>query len=505
MRRCIIRQTALALCPLAFCLGASAHAETLLRGVERLTPSASLRIMGGEEAAEGAWPWQVYIQVPLLVKGEKRSASCGGSVIAPRWVLSAAHCFVHSGDMTTDNSRSTMVIEGLKRVHPGSDQKPEFLASHSVSEIIVHPGYNPKTSENDIALMHMRESAQVASIAPLLTSDLDLEAPGAHAIVTGWGRLKEVEQQNDSLLDAVTHQPVTLAEVMPEHLMQVEMPLVDVEQCSAANHQSPNVSGVIDQRNLCAGVPEGGKDSCQGDSGGPLVASRDGKSFKQIGVVSWGVGCGRVGFPGIYTRVSAFAPWIKSVVGRDLEVVDAAPPPAPPPEPAPNPGFDNSAGVAINFDKGDHVRLGDRVAYSVSTRKAGYLAIFDATPDGKLTQIFPNDRSLAGAGVRGTRLTPERPLLVPNYQNPYRGFDVQVTGERGKGAMVAVLSDEPLTSLEQPSAPKTFGAKEGHSMLDRLQRELIRDLTVQSSSGAGGARGGAKPGWSVDIREYTVE
>ena len=102
------------------------------------------------------------------------------------------------------------------------------------------------------------------------------------------------------------------------------------------------------------------------------------------------------------------------------------------------------------------------------------------------------------------RLTPERPLLIPNYRNPYHGFDVVVTGERGKGAMVAVLSDKPLQSLERASVPKTFNASEGRSLIDCLQMELFRNLTVEGGGGAR-TRAGAKPNYSVDVREYTVE
>jgi hypothetical protein len=410
-------------------------------------------------------------------------------------------------DSSLDKSKPIAVVEGLKRMNLGSNQKPEFTAVHEISEVSVNPSYNPDTHENDIALLHLREKATAETVAPLFAANAFLENPPLKAIVTGWGHMKDVEQRDDgTYVDLLTHANVAASEVMPDRLMQVELPLVDLDECKTRNQ---SVKGVIDARNLCAGVPEGGKDSCQGDSGGPLVARREDGSWTQIGVVSWGVGCGRPGFPGVYTRVSAFAGWIKSVAGRDLVIAqDEAPAPKPEPqnEPQPNPAFDNSAGVTITFAKGDHVHLGDLVSYRVSTRKAGYLAILDATPDGKLTQVFPNARSLASPGAARpeiTRLGPERPLLVPNYDNAYRGFNVRVTGERGKGMMVAVLSDEPLTSLGLPDAPKTFASQsEALSAIDRLRKELARNLTIQGSSGG---RESTKPNWSVDMHEYIVE
>ncbi len=494
-------------------LAPAAQAETMVNVLRGLTFSETTRVVGGEIAAEGAWPWQTVILIPVIAKGEKTSSLCGGSVIASQWILSAAHCFVPEHGNTADKSRKTRVLEGLKRIHKGPKGGGEFIAAHDAAEIFVHPDYNMHTHENDIALVHLREKTKVESVAPLLRPEPVLESPPSRAIVTGWGQLHDVEEREDhTLVDVQTHEPVSQDALMPDRLMQVELPLVGVADCKAANSKT---SGVIDARTLCAAVPEGGKDSCQGDSGGPLVSKRDDHSWTQIGVVSWGVGCGRRDFPGVYTRVSAFADWMKSVMGKDLVVVaqdpqpQPKPQPQPEPEPQPNPALDNVAGVAINFEHGDRVRAGDRVAYQVSTRKAGYLAIFDATPDGKLTQVFPNAKSVAapgGARVEAARLTPERPMLIPNYKNPYRGFDVRITDQRGKGAMVAILSDEPLTSLEAPSEPKTFSSQEqAMSALERLRKELERNLVLQGQGDNNGARAGQKPNWSVDVREYFVE
>lgn len=480
-----------------------ASAQTMQRSLRELAPSASLRVIGGVEVGDGAWPWQVFIAIPIVKDGRKGNAGCGGSLIAAQWVLSAAHCFVRN-NVSLDKSKPIAVVEGLRRMNLGSNQKPEFLAVHEISEVSVNPSYNPDTHENDIALVHLRKKATAERVAPLLVADTFLENPPLNATVTGWGYIKDIEQLGDgTFLDAQTHGNVVASEVMPTRLMQAELPLVDVDECRTKNRAA---NGVIDARNLCAGVAEGGKDACHGDSGGPLVAKREDGRWTQIGVVSWGIGCGRPGFPGVYTRVSAFADWIKSVAGRDLIVAPEERPSAKPDEPAPNPAFDNSAGVAIKFDKGDHVHAGELVSYRATTRRAGYLVILDATPDGKLTQVFPNERSLTvpgGAKLANARISPERPLLVPNYANAYRGFDVRVTGQRGKGMMIAVLSDEPLTSLGLPDGPKTFSSPaEALSAIARLRKELTRNLMIQEDSDG---HKSPKPNWSVDMHEYIVD
>ena len=303
--------------------------------------------------------------------------------------------------------------------------------------------------------------------------------------------------------------------------------MVGTDECKSLNRdaQAVHKGGIIDARNLCAAVTEGGKDSCQGDSGGPLVVQTTAGGWMQIGIVSWGEGCARPGFPGIYTRVSAFGDWIKSTVGRDLVIAPddqnqtAQPAPdatgpgsngaggnapgglAPPP-----PGFDNTAGLAIAFDKGDAVRVGDMVSYRVTTRKGGYLAIFDALPDGTVKQIFPNARSLTAPGgtkPEALRLEPGAPLLVPNYRNPYRGFDVRITEPRGPGRIVAILSEEPLKSLAVPDGPKSLGSgREAVTTLERLRDELRQKWSARGL-GPGEART-LPPGWSVDVHEYVV-
>lgn len=141
-----------------------ASAQTMQRSLRELAPSASLRVIGGVEAKDGVWPWQVFIAVPIVKDGHKASASCGGSLIAPGWALSAAHCFVHK-NASLDKSKPISVVEGLKRKSLGLDERPEFVAIHETSELSINPSYNPDTHENDIALLHLSEKAAAESVA----------------------------------------------------------------------------------------------------------------------------------------------------------------------------------------------------------------------------------------------------------------------------------------------------------------------------------------------------
>ena len=243
------------------------------------------RIVGGIEAETGEWPWQVALDITT----PKGHSLCGGSVIAPRWVLTAAHCVVGNGGPLP--AHKVKVLVGNHNRHAEDGRWIEVRAIHA------HEDYErDRELENDIALLELADEAAVEAIKlPDAARAARISAPGAMATVTGWG--------------------VQDARRLSSHLLEVEVPLVGERTCLDAYGGAPDMA--IDHRTLCAGLAQGGRDSCQGDSGGPLMV-RDGDEWVQVGVVSWGQGCARVGKYGVYTNTGAFAQWVHKTTGRML-------------------------------------------------------------------------------------------------------------------------------------------------------------------------------------------
>ncbi|XP_051988450.1 trypsin-like [Xyrauchen texanus] len=233
------------------------------------------KIVGGQDAAEGSWPWQVSIQSTTF-----GGHFCGGSLINKDWVLSAAHCF-------QSVSKSTITIYlGRQRK---SDSNPNEM-SMSVSNIIIHPNYDSPKDNNDIALVQLSSSATFSAyINPVcLAAAGSILAPGTSIWVTGWGSLRSGDSQ------------------LPDILQEVKIPIVSNSDCNNA------YGGAITNNMICAGLlNQGGKDSCQGDSGGPMVY-KNSSLWIQSGIVSFGIGCADPNYPGVYARVSQFQDWINS-------------------------------------------------------------------------------------------------------------------------------------------------------------------------------------------------
>uniref|UniRef100_A0AAX7W4K8 Zmp:0000001114 n=1 Tax=Astatotilapia calliptera TaxID=8154 RepID=A0AAX7W4K8_ASTCA len=234
------------------------------------------RIVGGQNAELGEWPWQVSLHFST------HGPTCGASIISNTWLLSAAHCFVTSNS-ESNNPSSWLSYSGMQNQYSHDN-----VQSRKLKRIIPHPLYNQMTSDYDIALLELSEPLQFANtIQPICLPDSSHVFPaGMSCWVTGWGALREGGQA---------------AQILQKALVKI----INDSVCDVVTE------GQVTSRMLCSGYLSGGVDACQGDSGGPLVCFEESGKWFQAGIVSWGEGCARRNKPGVYTRVTKLREWIK--------------------------------------------------------------------------------------------------------------------------------------------------------------------------------------------------
>ncbi|MBY3512398.1 trypsin-like serine protease [Rhizobium laguerreae] len=267
------------------------------------------RVIGGQTAKKGEWPWQVKILAPDPEQRGRFGGHCGGSLISPRWILTAAHCVTSGRSGKQDLfARDLLIVEGKSKIDKVIAVDGPDKPGLAVEEVIIHEDFDRKTFANDIALIKLSEPAKSKPAILASASDDEVEAAGHPAVVTGWGYTKADHGWDDKYL--------------PTELQEVELPIVPREDCRAAYRDSSMRMNPIDERNVCAGYAKGGKDACQGDSGGPLVAQRPDKRWIQLGIVSWGAGCAEAEHYGVYTRVAAFRDWIAAKTDGDVPNVE---------------------------------------------------------------------------------------------------------------------------------------------------------------------------------------
>lgn len=257
-------------------------------GKTPLPPDESF-IVGGTEAKPYSWPWQIVFCRHGWLGG--CSLMCGGSVIDENWVMTAGHCV----EGNTNSPKSFRVKLGVFDQRK-DNEKGEVVME--IEKIFLHPKFENVhgVPVYDVALLKLKSPVSFTDhIQPvcLPKSDAGLINSKHSATITGWGT-----KEQGGLLT-------------PSNLRQVVVPMVNQTVCDDAYGDQ-----IFNPTMFCAGLR--GKDSCQGDSGGPLVMKHEDGRWFEYGVVSWGHGCAQNGYPGVYSRVTAYCDFLKQTVGKDM-------------------------------------------------------------------------------------------------------------------------------------------------------------------------------------------
>uniref|UniRef100_UPI00398EB861 chymotrypsinogen A-like isoform X2 n=1 Tax=Pristiophorus japonicus TaxID=55135 RepID=UPI00398EB861 len=244
-------------------------------GLPAITPVVTgyARIVNGEEAVAGSWPWQVSLQT------DSGWHFCGGSLINENWVVTAAHCGVSTADFVVVGAHDKSLTSELS-------QKSFPL------QVITHPKWNTYTINYDVSVVKLaspaRFNTQVSSVCLAAASD-DYPA-GMKCVTTGWGRTRASPAER------------------PDKLQQAALPLLSNTDCK--QYWGNKISDIM----ICAGAA--GASSCMGDSGGPLVCQKN-NAWNLVGIVSWGSGSCSTRRPGVYARVTELRGWIDETIAAN--------------------------------------------------------------------------------------------------------------------------------------------------------------------------------------------
>eukprot|EP00727_Mastigamoeba_balamuthi_P014789 m51a1_g9936 putative peptidase c14 (4927) ;mRNA; r:73913-115619 len=264
------------------CAGAAAAAQQQAEAT-----TVSQRIVNGNPVASAAkYPWMTCTPTLLGASRDGYYVSCGGTLIASTWVLTAGHCVEDGRKALTQGFRPGNTVAAAS-LTPTDD--PEAKTS-TVASVYAHPDFNHDRLNNDVALLKLAAPIKGVQAVAVAASDYPDPAAGTKLWALGWGTLYSGGGS-------------------PLALREVKLPVIPRERC----RHLYNTSVILDSA-LCTMYNEGGRDGCQGDSGGPLVHVDSSGNAVQVGLTSWGNGCADVDLPGVWTRLSSFRSWIDATM-----------------------------------------------------------------------------------------------------------------------------------------------------------------------------------------------
>jgi secreted trypsin-like serine protease len=267
-------------------------------------------IVAGSEAPEGKYPYQVRLYSSM----DDNIGFCGGSIIAPQWVLTAAHCMTEG-----DFGKGPTTAHGPDKVVVGYGSNDRTKTKKiAVEKVIVNPSYlaRGRAGKIDLTLIKLKQPIQNPKVVPFADPATDKKylVPGVKVTITGWGALWDAYDEDLKALMAELgpENEMMLMWQAPLKLREVEVEAVDTPTCNAAYQQ---LQGEVWDSEICGIYKGSTKAQCHGDSGGPIVVPADVPGgLLQVGVVSWSVKCATTGTPSIFARVSSSADWINATM-----------------------------------------------------------------------------------------------------------------------------------------------------------------------------------------------
>ncbi len=492
------------------------------------------KIVGGSAARIADWPGQAALRLHSEA-GHVSFYFCGGSAIAGRWILTAAHCLPEYLTKLTGTVYDSHLhaFDGQLEVVIGAEDLRSIASEqvYRVDRIVMHEKFRtevqnalkldneidrekaieavPEKIGNDIALIHLARPWQGAAAALSLGSATRQTIPPHTQVrIAGYGKTEKNKSQSD--LKALKSRDGS------EEIFSGAPSLLEaaVETISTGACKSVYAGARIGDGQICAGLEEGGRDSCQGDSGGPLAIMGENGCPSQIGIVSWGAGCAEANAYGIYTRISAYADWIQNITGplSGSTSIQAALPEGPRLTAvqldealsqlqsvlgAPN------VLVKAQIQGGNRVKLGDHIVIEASSEISGRIVILDINANRDVTLLYPNKYVPAAAAGR---IAAGAKVAIPG--DGYPGFTAFKAVEPvGKGRLLAIVLPNDF-DLERFAAGPDLVSK-GFAPVDEAPSYLIRLIRQiekrRSSSGRPDiALDATGSGWGFGMTEYEI-